>query len=148
MGCFKLLLLLAVAVAAMGVRRSVAQTTPSCGSKLVPCGNYINSTNPPDSCCTPLKEAVKDDLPCLCAIFNSPEILKAFNIDREKGLQLAANCGVNSTNNLCGSAGAPTASTNPPPPTPGGSSNAMHGTACMGMTGLISLFLFWWCTLP
>lgn len=79
-----------------------AQTsTPSCAEQLVPCASYLNSTNPPESCCSPLKDAITNDLQCLCAIYNDPSILKSFNINLTDAGKLAANCGINSSIDRC-----------------------------------------------
>ncbi|RWW09671.1 hypothetical protein GW17_00026827 [Ensete ventricosum] len=70
-------------------------STPSCVSNLVPCGSYVNSNGtPPASCCTPLKEAVDNDLKCLCTVLNDTTVMKAFNISTEAGYRLARSCGI------------------------------------------------------
>ncbi|ONK55852.1 uncharacterized protein A4U43_C10F1630 [Asparagus officinalis] len=124
-----------------------AQQVETCASKLVPCGPYINSTSPPESCCGPLKDALTNDLRCLCSIFNSPKILKAFNIDLNSALQLPKRCGMPSfSNNIAcvnSTAGAPGHSM-VPPATPGDNSNAEHSTNWFGLSGLAAISLFWW----
>jgi hypothetical protein len=63
---------------------------------------YMNGTGPPpDTCCGPLKDAVKNELPCLCALYASPEIFKAFNINISDALRLSKRCGVSDTTAAC-----------------------------------------------
>ncbi|OAY74693.1 Lipid transfer-like protein VAS [Ananas comosus] len=143
-------LAVAAAVVVMMMGWGAAQTpstVPSCAEKLVPCQPYMNATSrPPDTCCRPLREAVTNELACLCAIFDNPTIRAAFGIDPKKSFQLATYCGVDSSQHQCPAAGAPTPSTtnNSPPATPGGGNSAGHGMNGMGMIGLMSFFLFWW----
>lgn len=92
------LLFLSIPVPPLSVQ---AQTNTSCASNLVPCANYINSTNPPASCCTPLKEAITNDLQCLCAIYEDPSVLKAFGINLTEAENLTTNCGIDSGTNQC-----------------------------------------------
>ncbi|KAJ0971036.1 hypothetical protein J5N97_018995 [Dioscorea zingiberensis] len=115
-----------------------AQST--CISKLIPCQNYLNSTHPPESCCSPLKEAVQNELTCLCGVFNSPNILKAFNVNITQALQLSVNCGITSDTSLCSKSGAPSPFS--PPASPGNAAN--YGVSMLGMSGFLGLFLFWW----
>ncbi|KAL6603188.1 hypothetical protein ACP70R_043549 [Stipagrostis hirtigluma subsp. patula] len=93
--------LLAVSVLASG---AAAQTPnpPSCASKLVPCGQYINGTGtPPDTCCGPLKDAVQNDLLCLCGLYASPEIFRVFHINITDALRLSKRCGLSDTTTAC-----------------------------------------------
>ncbi|ONK79967.1 uncharacterized protein A4U43_C01F12350 [Asparagus officinalis] len=153
---------IAVAMLAPRPRRPHAaqQSIPSCASKLVPCANYLNSTKPPESCCGPLKDAVKNELPCLCSLFNSPDIIKAFGINMTQALELPKRCGVNSNTSLCSKSGAtPPSSAKTPPGGSGGksgsggdsssgknnNSGAFVGATWIGIPSLVSLFLFAWC---
>ncbi|PKA60733.1 Lipid transfer-like protein VAS [Apostasia shenzhenica] len=79
------------------------QSVPQCAQKLLPCANYLGSSKPPESCCGPVKEAVKNELQCLCSLFNSPELLKAFNINVTQALALPKNCGIQSDQSMCNS---------------------------------------------
>jgi Probable lipid transfer len=88
------LLFLSIPVPPLSVQ---AQSSTSCASNLVPCANYINSTKPPDSCCTPLKDTITNDLQCLCAIYEDPSVLKAFGINLTAAEKLASNCGIDSS---------------------------------------------------
>jgi hypothetical protein len=90
-------------VAVMGVLapRAAAQT-PNCAEKLIPCSPYMNTTGtPPDTCCGPLKDAVQNDLKCLCDLYASPEIFKAFNISLDQALGLSKRCGLSDTTAAC-----------------------------------------------
>lgn len=72
----------------------------TCASDLVPCRQYLNLTTgtPPDSCCTPLRNAVRNQLPCLCAILNDRSVSSAFNLTFERANQIARACGVTNIN--------------------------------------------------
>ncbi|CAL9760836.1 unnamed protein product [Musa acuminata subsp. burmannicoides] len=140
--------MIVVAAAATG---SAAQSTPECASKLVGCAQYLNSTTtPPDTCCGPLKQEAKDDLPCLCALFNNTAVLKAFNVNITQALQMAKRCGVNADQSACAtvtaspSATPPSSSTNNTSSPAGKSDNSAHGVASIGLPGLVSLLLCWW----
>ncbi|KAF3335172.1 Lipid transfer-like protein VAS [Carex littledalei] len=113
--------------------------TPSCASKLVSCANYLNSTNPPASCCTPLKEAITNEMQCLCAIYEDPTILKAFGINLTQADELAGHCGINSGTNEC-NASSPSGTPTPPPPSSGAGERAVW----IGVSGLIGLFSIFW----
>ncbi|URE28452.1 lipid transfer-like protein [Musa troglodytarum] len=137
--------MIVVAAAATG---SAAQSTPECASKLVGCAKYLNSTTPPDTCCGPLKQEAKDDLPCLCALFNNTAVLKAFNVNITQALQMAKSCGVNADQRACatgtaspsGGATPPSSSTN----TTSKSDSSAHGVTSIGLPGLVTLLLCWW----
>jgi hypothetical protein len=99
------LVLVAAAVSLLAAG-AAAQTagTPACASKLVSCGAYMNGTDaekPPDTCCGPLRDAVKNELPCLCSLYASPEIFKAFNINLTDALRLSKRCGLSDTTSSC-----------------------------------------------
>ncbi|CAL9089736.1 unnamed protein product [Musa acuminata var. zebrina] len=138
--------MIVVAAAATG---SAAQSTPECASKLVGCAQYLNSTTtPPDTCCGPLKQEAKDDLPCLCALFNNTAVLKAFNVNITQALQMAKRCGVNADQSACATVTAsPSGTTTPPSSSTNNTSksdNSAHGVASIGLPGLVSLLLCWW----
>lgn len=77
------------------------QTTPSCGQSLVPCANYLNATNPPSSCCDPLKDAIKTQLTCLCNIYNTPGFLSSLGINVTEAVTLPARCKLSGGLNSC-----------------------------------------------
>ncbi|AQK66449.1 hypothetical protein Zm00014a_040084 [Zea mays] len=117
-----------VAVMGMLAPRAAAQT-PNCAAKLVPCSSYMNTTGtPPDTCCGPLKDAVKNDLKCLCDLYATPEIFKAFNISLDEALGLSKRCGLSDTTAACKGS-----------PSGGGSgSNSGHHTLSVGFSGFMS----------
>ncbi|KAI3898430.1 hypothetical protein MKX03_001328, partial [Papaver bracteatum] len=83
-----------------------AQNIPNCATTLVPCGDYLNSTKPPESCCKPLKDTIKTPRKCLCDLYEDTSILPNFGINATQTLMLPKNR-------------APTPSsttTSPPPP--------------------------------
>ncbi|XP_030538200.2 non-specific lipid transfer protein GPI-anchored 7-like [Rhodamnia argentea] len=135
-----LLLAAALLFAAGAAILAEAQTpaTQTCASKLVPCADYMNSTNPPDTCCNPIKQAVATDLACLCNLYNTPNLLASLGINVTQALQLTKECGVSTDTGLCNaSATSPSSSTTPPPATPGGDSDAGRIT----WSGISSSFL-------
>jgi len=114
---------------------AAAQTTktPDCAAKLTPCAPYINTTGtPPEACCGSIKDAVQNDLQCLCGLYASPEIFKAFNINVTQALGVSKRCGLADTTEACKSR----------PPSGGGSN-----TLSFGFPGLMSLFLALWSVL-
>merc|ERR1719499_980621 len=65
--------------------------------KLIPCKSYLNvsaTEQPPESCCSPLKEMVSDDFECLCRFYKDPQILQSLNVTRHDALQLPKACHV------------------------------------------------------
>ncbi|KAE9597713.1 putative bifunctional inhibitor/plant lipid transfer protein/seed storage helical [Lupinus albus] len=122
---------------------SEAQTTTvaSCAQSLIPCADYLNSTNPPSSCCDPLKETVATQLKCLCDLFNTPGLLESFKVNVTQALGLSRLCGIKSDLSSCsaGSAPSPSSSSIPPPATRGGDS----GAGKVAFSGFSFLLLFW-----
>ncbi|KAG0491952.1 hypothetical protein HPP92_005012 [Vanilla planifolia] len=143
----------AMLIAAMVLETQGQQDVPTCAEKLVPCANFLGSSKPPESCCGPIKEAVKDELPCLCSLFNNSQLLKAFNVNVTQALELPKNCGIQSNQSICNStststkgSSAPLASTTTPASSstvkPAGS--ASRSLSCIGVPGLIGLMWIWW----
>ncbi|KAM3213689.1 hypothetical protein ACQJBY_066225 [Aegilops geniculata] len=96
-------LFLAASMLAAGAAAQ-ATGTPACASKLTGCAGYMNGTDaqkPPETCCGPLRDAVKNEKPCLCALYASPEIFKAFNINVTDALRLSKRCGVSEDVSSC-----------------------------------------------
>ncbi|KAF8687406.1 hypothetical protein HU200_043096 [Digitaria exilis] len=157
-------------VAVMGVLASpaAAQTpsTPDCASKLVPCAPYINTTGtPPEACCGPIKDAVQNDLKCLCGLYETPEIFKAFNINITQALGVSKRCGLADTTEAC-KGNLPSFRFTAPKQMPfsysvssslvllvvagspsGGGKNSGHRTLSFGLPGLMSLLLALWSVL-
>ncbi|MED6171393.1 hypothetical protein PIB30_117442 [Stylosanthes scabra] len=115
----------------------------SCASNLIPCADYLNSTKPPSSCCTPLKQTVEKQLTCLCNLFYTPGLLESFHINVTQALQLSRNCGITQGISSCknGSAPAPSSSSTTPPPATPGSDKGSAGR--VAVTGFSFLALFW-----
>ncbi|KAL7182834.1 hypothetical protein ACSBR1_041496 [Camellia fascicularis] len=141
MGCSKIsfsaaaAMVVVVLMATTTTRVAEGQQTASCGSKLTPCANYLNATNPPASCCDPLRQAVNQDLQCLCNLFNSPGFLESIGINITDALALASRCKVPGDLSSCASA----PSSPSPPATPGSDSNRVS----IASAGILSILLFW-----
>jgi hypothetical protein len=128
--------LVMVVVVALAVTAE-GQTTANCASNLIPCGNFLNSTNPPSSCCDPLRETVNNDLPCLCNLYNTPGFLESLGVNLTQALGLSRNCGITSDLSAC-SVGAPSPTSPNGPTRPGTPGN---GAGMIQSTGLFSLVL-------
>ncbi|KAK4280678.1 hypothetical protein QN277_012269 [Acacia crassicarpa] len=93
--------------------------TMQCMQKLIPCKSFFNisvTEQPPESCCSPLKEMVSDDFECLCRFYKDPQILKSLNVSRHDALHLPKACHIRLRLSKCSKeASAPT--TTPPIPT-------------------------------
>ncbi|KAI7734595.1 hypothetical protein M8C21_010812 [Ambrosia artemisiifolia] len=129
----------AVTLLVISVSISTAQAqAQTCASKLVPCAQYINSTTtPPNSCCDPIKEAVANDLECLCGLYENPSFLSGLGINVDQALRLPRLCGIPSDTTACKTAQSPTGSSTQTPPgsTPGG--NNAGKIASSGVVGLL-----------
>lgn len=69
---------------------------PVCLVNLLGCADSLNTTTtPPDTCCLPLKQAITDQLPCLCNLYNDPAFLKSIGINITQVIELPARCGIN-----------------------------------------------------
>ncbi|XP_017220544.1 non-specific lipid transfer protein GPI-anchored 7 isoform X1 [Daucus carota subsp. sativus] len=100
-GKIKTLILRVVFVIALtAIMSAEAQDVPTCASALVPCAVFLNATTkPPASCCDPLKDAVANQLECLCNLYNTPDLLNSLKINVTQALRLPTLCGV--PDNLC-----------------------------------------------
>ncbi|KAK4844515.1 hypothetical protein QYF36_021146 [Acer negundo] len=80
-----------------------AQLIPSCASKLTQCAVFIsNATSKPDtSCCNSIKDAVENDLSCLCTLYTTPGLLASFNINVADALRVSRDCNVNTDLSTC-----------------------------------------------
>ncbi|XP_021768406.1 lipid transfer-like protein VAS [Chenopodium quinoa] len=127
--------LLAVALAAA----QSSGETPSCGSKLTACVNYLNSTTtPPPSCCNPLKEAVTNEKQCLCNIYNNPNLIQALGINITQAMNLPKLCHIDTgkSPDICkGLANSPSSST------PSGSSPPGNAAGRITGAGLVAILL-------
>ncbi|KAK4843621.1 hypothetical protein QYF36_010693 [Acer negundo] len=86
------------------------QQIPSCSSKLTKCAVFIsNTTSKPDtSCCNSIKDAVANDLSCLCTLYTTPGLLASFNINVADALRVSRDCNVNTDLSTCNSTTSPT----------------------------------------
>ncbi|KAJ8485584.1 hypothetical protein OPV22_018069 [Ensete ventricosum] len=138
--------LMAMAVVAAAVAGSAAQSPPDCVSNLMGCAGYLNSTTPPDSCCGPLKQTAKSELPCLCALFNNTALLRTFNVNITQAIQMSKRCGVSIDQRACatatasGTTAAPSSSKN----NTGNDSSSGNRATSIGLPGLVNLLLCWW----
>ncbi|KAF7138876.1 hypothetical protein RHSIM_Rhsim07G0103400 [Rhododendron simsii] len=130
--------LIFAAAVTMTVAPRLADAQPACAAKLTPCAGYINGTGtPPTSCCGPLKEAVTNEMQCLCDLYDAPGLLQSFGINVTQAILLPGRCNLVASN--CSKVSAPT-SNQPPPATSG------NGSGVVGMiawTILPGLLLFW-----
>eukprot|EP01018_Ginkgo_biloba_P006064 Gb_16233 [translate_table: standard] len=130
---------------------NAAEDSTSCVSSLTPCAGYLNSTNPPASCCTPLLKAIKTQQQCLCGLLNSSAIA-AFGINLTQALELPQKCGANANANACQKVGGGASTSNATTPSKGSSSNNTNSKSdsnaapprlpFLGISGLIALLLF------
>ncbi|XP_020585641.1 lipid transfer-like protein VAS [Phalaenopsis equestris] len=142
--------LMVVAILALMASNAAAQgSSLTCATKLIACQKFLNSSNPPEDCCKPLREAVRTDLPCLCAIFSNPEVLKSFGVDVSQALKLPVNCGITtSSSNLCNTTAVESPSGSPglpgtPQATPGNDNNGAGGSTRSGLWVMAGLFSIW-----
>ncbi|KAJ4712840.1 Lipid transfer protein [Melia azedarach] len=140
MGLQSKLMLMAMAILAVTSLTEAQNNIPSCASKLVQCSNFINSKTQPDAtCCNAIKDAVANELPCLCSLFNSG-VLSSFNISVTEALRITKECNVPGDLSNCNGTAAPPPSTSMQPP-PGNNDNG--ATVRLAWTGITILLFFW-----
>ncbi|XP_027362605.1 uncharacterized protein LOC113870210 [Abrus precatorius] len=71
------------------------QNVPPCAVELSPCIEYMNSTNPPDTCCNPIKEIDATQKTCFCELGLTPGVLEGLGTTTAQAVQLLHSCGVN-----------------------------------------------------
>ncbi|CAN4127556.1 unnamed protein product [Withania somnifera] len=131
------------AVLLLTTTKTKAQT-PSCASKLVPCAPFLNSTKPPDSCCTPLREAVTNDLQCLCKLYQNPTLLPSLGINVTQAIALPKYCNIRGDVAACNKAAAPSSnSSSPSEKTPliTPATKDKNGVSRVAWTGISSLLV-------
>ncbi|KAH0643131.1 hypothetical protein KY290_034738 [Solanum tuberosum] len=102
---FSWLITVAITAALLSATITDAQTT-SCASKLIPCEPFLNSTSKPSaSCCDPLREAVTEDLQCICKLFENPTLLPSLGINITQVIALLKNCNIPGDVNTCKAGG-------------------------------------------
>jgi hypothetical protein len=78
-----------------------AQVAPPCADKVLPCMDYLNSTNPPDICCNPIKDVFDaTQEACFCQLA-TPGLLEGFGVKLSEALTVLHACGVNFDVNSC-----------------------------------------------
>ncbi|KAJ7010873.1 hypothetical protein D5086_001066 [Populus alba] len=111
----------------------------ACASKLVPCQAYLSTTTqPPDSCCNSIKEAVANELPCLCKLYNDPNLFQSLGINVTQAVMLSQRCGVTTDLSRCG-ASAPTPAGSAVPGNDGNGGGRM--SLSTGLSGLLVLLV-------
>ncbi|KAF9689468.1 hypothetical protein SADUNF_Sadunf01G0095300 [Salix dunnii] len=112
-------------------------SSTSCASKLIPCQPYLSTTTqPPGSCCNSIKEAVAKELPCLCKIYNDPNLFKSLGLNVSQAVMLSQRCGVTTDLSNCNaSAPSPTGSV----PGKDGENDGSRMSSWTGFSGLLVL---------
>ncbi|OMP02199.1 hypothetical protein CCACVL1_02883 [Corchorus capsularis] len=131
-------LLIIAVLAILGTMATVTDAQPACASKLTPCFPFLNNATakPTKDCCDPIKDAVANDLTCLCNIYNDPNLLQALNITVAAALRISSECGITQGLSSCNlTATSPTSA--PPPP-----GQQAGGADKIALTGFSTLLLF------
>ncbi|MBA0835102.1 hypothetical protein Goarm_007406 [Gossypium armourianum] len=101
---------------------TVTDGQATCAQKLVPCAPYRNNSTakPQNYCCNPIREAVANELPCLCNLYKDPTLLAFFDVTVAEALRISRECGIttdlSACNEFCFPATATSPSSAPPPP--------------------------------
>ncbi|KAJ0049413.1 hypothetical protein Pint_15945 [Pistacia integerrima] len=115
----------------------------SCASKLVACYKFINTTTKPDNdCCSNIRNAVQNELKCLCTLYTTPGLLQSFNVTVAQALKLTNECNVPTDINACKSSAA--SPTSGPGTVPGGDSGDGERVAWTGVTSLLLFCASMW----
>ncbi|KAJ9147766.1 hypothetical protein P3X46_029889 [Hevea brasiliensis] len=134
-------MMVAVLLVSISTTTTQAQNIASCAQKLIPCGEYLNTTTtPPETCCGSIREAIKNDLSCLCNLYNTPGLLQSINVNVSQAIALTKRCGVNADLTACNKAESPTAPNAAVPPPPGVPGNDGSRMAWTGFSGLLLLW--------
>lgn len=123
----------------LGTMAAVTDAQQTCAEKLVPCYPYLNNATaqPQDDCCNPIREAVANDLRCLCNLYSDPTLFASMNITVAKALRISRECGINTDLSAC-NATAPRGAPSPP----GKSGGKNGGAERIALTGTTVSFLF------
>ncbi|CAM8882803.1 unnamed protein product [Rhodiola kirilowii] len=133
-------ILAVVALCAAGAVVTVdAQNVPSCASNLVPCFASMNVTNPPESCCKPLKETIDTQLACLCNLYTTPGLLPSLGVNITQALTLPTRCGISGDLSACGTTAESPGSSTTPAGVPG---NGAENIASASVLGLVVFFIW------
>ncbi|MBA0593368.1 hypothetical protein Gorai_010313 [Gossypium raimondii] len=52
-------------------------------------------------CCNPIREAVANELPCLCNLYKDPTLLAFFNVTVAEALRISRECGITTDLSAC-----------------------------------------------
>ena len=87
----------------LGTMATVTDAQTSCAQSLVPCFPYLNNATvqPQDDCCNPVREAVTNQLPCLCNLYSDPNLLASLNVTVSEVLRISRECGVTTDLSAC-----------------------------------------------
>ncbi|CAN4077905.1 unnamed protein product [Withania somnifera] len=130
-----------IMVALLSATTITEAQTPSCASKLVPCAPFLNSTKPPDSCCTPLREAVTNDLPCLCKLYQNPTLLPSLGINVTQAIGLPKFCNIPGDVTACNKAAAPSSNSSSSSEKTPPATKDKNGVSRVTWTGISSLLV-------
>ncbi|CAA2980357.1 lipid transfer vas [Olea europaea subsp. europaea] len=126
-----------VAVALLVITTRTAEGQADCAANLIPCAEYLNSTNPAPACCNAIREVVSTQLRCLCNLYNNPNLVPGINMTQ--ALELPKHCNLSADTSRC-KALSPTSSVVPTPGVIGGNDNNGAGKS-ISSVGVPSLFL-------
>ncbi|KAF3775754.1 hypothetical protein EJ110_NYTH49683 [Nymphaea thermarum] len=81
------------------------QTQPDCAAKLIPCMDAVSNTSmkPGKECCSALGDAIKNELKCLCVVYNSSGILESLKVNKTRALEIPGLCGLSNDLSHCSS---------------------------------------------
>ncbi|PIN12718.1 hypothetical protein CDL12_14678 [Handroanthus impetiginosus] len=88
-------------VALLVAAANLVEGQSDCIAKLVPCAEYLNSTNPAPTCCNAIREVVSapNELECLCRIYRNPRSVGSINMTQ--ALMLPRHCNISSDVSTC-----------------------------------------------
>lgn len=79
-----------------------AQVLPPCADQiLLPCIDYVNSTQPPDICCNPIKDLYATHKTCFCQLIAAYGLFEAFGLKITQVFQVIYLCGINFNTSSC-----------------------------------------------
>lgn len=88
-----------VAVALLVITTRTAEGQADCAANLIPCAEYLNSTNPAPACCNAIREVVSTQLRCLCNLYNNPNLVPGINMTQ--ALELPKHCNLSADTSRC-----------------------------------------------
>ncbi|MBA0806116.1 hypothetical protein Gohar_005586 [Gossypium harknessii] len=108
-------LLMVVIYVVLGTMATVTDGQATCAQKLVPGAPYRNNSTakPQNYCCNPIREAVANELPCLCNLYKDPTLLAFFNVTVAEALRISRECGITTDLSACNAFCFPATATSP-----------------------------------